>query len=267
MIYTTTGFDEQQGAAHTLLIGVGAVTHTLIVVDGARQLSFAASYDPANTEPEVTALLDLDFAAVKLAVSDSRYSFIPAEVYDEQQHDMYLQYLPFDGVGTTDVADVDPLNIKLLHQSSRIGLEALISRFPYAEIYPQVLGLLSAVTVRGLQANEPLLVIERHAPWVTISVFDGHRFLYCHDFEVSNEDDFTYHLLAVVNRFGFGSRRPSIYLAGDIERGGPDYERAGTYGGNVALADSRAWTGIHVPDDVKPNQHRFLSLLGLYQCV
>ncbi len=267
MIYTTTGFDGQQATDHMLLIGVGAATHKLIVVDKAQRLRFAASYDSANADPEVATLLELDFAAVRLAVADSRYAFIPAEVYDEQQRDMYLQYLPFDGIGATDVADVLPLDIKLLHQTSRIGLETLTARFPNAKTYPQVQGLLSAVAAKRNTVKGPLLVIEWHAPWVTISVFDDGKFLYCHDFESNNEDDFTYHLLAVINRFGFGDRQPAIHLCGDIGHEDPVYKRAATYGGKVTLADSRSWTGIQVPDDAIPHQHRFLSLFGLYQCV
>lgn len=266
MIYTTTDFDGQELTDHTLLIGVGAAIHKLVVVDKARQLKFAASYDPDNAEPEVTAVLDRDFNTVKLAVSDCRYSFIPADVYDEQQHDTYLRYLPFDGVGTVSVADVTSLGIKLLHQTNPVGLEAHVDRFSHAASYPQVQALLTAVAPHDMQTSEPIIVIERHDPWVTIGVFDDNRFLYCHDFESYNEDDFTYHLLAVVNRFGLANRQPSIRLAGDIEPGDAYYDRAAAYGGKVALADSGALTNIQVPEDMVPHQHRFLTLLGLYQC-
>ena len=266
MVYTTTDFDGRQAADHTLLIGVGAKGNRLAVVDGAQQLRFAADYDPADAEPEVAAVLELDFASVKLAVADCRYTFIPADVYDEQQHDTYNRYLPFDGVGTTQVADIAPLGIKLLYQTNPVGWGGLLDRFPHAGSYPQVLGLLGAAATRGLQTNLPLLVIERHNPWVTIGVFDESRFLYCHDFESANEDDFTYHLLSVVKQFGFIDRQPAVQLAGDIDEDDPYYKRAAMYGGDVAFADSRAWTGIHLPDDMVPHQHRFLSLLGLYPC-
>ncbi|HWL00330.1 MAG TPA: DUF3822 family protein [Parapedobacter sp.] len=266
MIYTTTDIDGQQTTDYTLLMGVGTETHQLVVIDQARQLKFAASYDPANVDPEVVQLLDRGFATVKLGIADSRYTFIPADVYDEQQHDTYLQYLPFDGVGATHISDIPQLGIKLLHQTSRIGLEELADRFIHAGNYPRVQGLLGAAAGQGMQTNEPLLVIDRHGPWVTISLFDAGRFLYCHDFESANEDDFTYHLLAVVNQFGLADRQPAIHLAGNIDYEDHYYKRAATYGGNVALADSGIMTGIRLPDEMVPHQHRFLSLLGLYPC-
>jgi len=266
MIYTTNDFDGQQTKDYTLLIGVGAETHQLAVIDEARQLKFAATYDPANVEPEITAILDRSFATVKLGIADSRYAFIPVDVYDEQQHDTYRRYLPFDGIGTTHISDIPQLGIKLLHQTSHIGLDDLADRFPHAGNYPRVQGLLGAVAARGVQENELLLVIDRHAPWITIGVFDGDRFLYCHDFESANEDDFTYHLLAVVNQFGLTDRQPAIHLAGNIDYEDHYYKRATTYGGNVALADSGTMTGIRLPDEMVPHQHRFLSLLGLYPC-
>ncbi|MEC3879837.1 DUF3822 family protein [Parapedobacter sp. 10938] len=266
MIYTTTDFDGQQATDYTLLIGVGATSNRLAVVDQARQLKFAASYDPANVEPEVIAVLDLDFGKAKLSVSDCRYTFIPADVYDEQQRDTYLRYLPFDGVGATHIADITPLGIKLLHQTNRMGLEAFTARYPNVECYPQVQSVLSAVAARATQGSEPRVIMERHAPWITIGVFDSGRFLYSHDFESANEDDFTYHLLSVVTQFGLADRQPTILLAGDIAQGDGYYDRAATYGGKVELADSGALTGIHLPDDMLPHQHRFLSLFGLYQC-
>ncbi len=267
MIYTTTDFNEQQATAQTLLVEIGAETHKLVVVDDAEQLRFAADYNPTDMGPEVAAVLDRDFAAVKVAVAGSRYALIPAAVYDEQQHDTYLRYLPFDGVGATEVTDVTPLGVKLLYQVDRIDMGTLIARFPIAGSHLQVQGLLHAAADQGLRANEPFLAIERHAPWVTIAVFNEGKFLYCHDFESGNEDDFTYHLLSVIHRFGWGDRQLAIHLAGDISVGDPYYARAAAYGQNVALADSGAWTGIRVPDDAVPHQHRFLSLFGLHQCV
>ena len=266
MIYITTDFEAGQTAASTLLIGVGATSNRLAVVDEARHLLFAADYDPASPTPEVSVLLDRDFAAVKIAVSDCRYTLIPADVYDEGQRDTYLRYLPFDGVGTTQVAAIAPLRVNLLHQTNRVGMEALTARFPGAEHYPQVLSLLYAVASQPLAGNGPVLVIERHAPWITIAAFDQGSFLYCNDFECTTDDDFTYHLLSVVQLFGLADRQPTVLLAGDIEQGDDYYARAASYGATVALADGRASAGVHVPDGGRPHQHRFLSLFGLFQC-
>lgn len=266
MIYTTIGFDEQQVTKCTLLVGVGETTHQLIVVDEQR-VRFAASYDPARAEPEVTALFDLDFGTVKLAVADSRYTFVPTDVYDEEQHQTYLHYLPFDGVGTIGIADMAPLGIKLIHQTNRMGLENLLAQFPSAGSHPQVQGLLCAVAAQAMLQNGPLLVIERCAQWMTVGLFNAGNFLYCHDFKISSEDDLTYYLLSVMNQFGFAERKPDILLAGDFAIGDPYYERVEMYGGAVALADSGALTSIAVPDELVPYQHRFLSLLGLHRCV
>lgn len=267
MIYTAADFDGQQAADYTLLIGVGAATNKLAVIDQAQQLKFAACYDPAAAGSEVAALLDLSFGTVKLAVSDSRYTFIPADVYDEQHHAIYLRYLPFDNVGMVRVADVNPLHIKLLYQTSRIGLEPFEVRFPGAGSYPFALSLLSTVAEQGTQAREPLLVIELHSPWMTISIFNKGEFIYCHDFDVASIDDFTYHLLSTTNRFGLDNRRSTILLSGDMDPNDAYHERAATYGGKVAFADSGALAGIRVPDDMILHQHRFLTIFGLHQCV
>ena len=102
---------------------------------------------------------------------------------------------------------------------------------------------------------------------MTIGVFNEGKFIYCHDFEVTNVDDFTYHLLSTTNRFELDGQRSAILLSGDMDLNDAYYERAATYGGEVALADSSALTGIRVPDDMIPHQHRFLTIFGLHQCV
>lgn len=266
MIYTTTDFEGQQSAGRTLLIGVGMTSNRLAVVDEAQQVRFAASYDPERPAQEVTAVLERDYAAVKLAIADCRYMFVPADVYDEQQHDTYLRYLPHDDVGTAQVASITPLGVKLLHQTNRVGVERLAARYPNAEYYPQVQSLLHASTAQEMPSGEPLLVIERHAPRITIAIFNQGKFLYCHDFESINEDDFTYHLLAVIQRFGLGDLQLTILLAGDIGQGDGYHERALAYGGKVAWATGNAWASVQVPEDMLPHQHRFFSLFGLYQC-
>lgn len=265
MIYTTTDLNGQWPEDQTLLIGVGMTSNKLAVVDTARRLRFAASYDPARPAPEVTAVLDRPYAAVKLAVADCRYMLIPADVYDERQHDVYLRYLPFDGVGTMQVAPVAALGVKLLYQANHVGTETLAARFPDAEHYPQVQSLLSAITAEKPSNDDLLVAVERHGTWMTVVVFDRRKLLYCHDFECTTEDDFTYHLITVLRQFGLADRQPAIVLAGDLDQGDAYHGRAAAYGGKVLSADSR-WAGIEVPDDVVPHAHRFLSLFGLYQC-
>ncbi|MGV3762117.1 DUF3822 family protein [Parapedobacter sp.] len=266
MIYTTTDFDGQQTTDYTLLIGLGGEIQQLAVVDRDRQLKFAASYDSANAAPEATEILAHAFAAVRIAVADCRYTFIPADVYDEQRHETYRHYLPFDGVGEMRVDHIDPLDVKLLYQTNYVGLEDLIARFPHAKYYPHVRSLISAVAAQGVDSSQPLMVVERHACHITVVLFDKNTFLYGHDFECTTEDDFTYHLLSVLHQFGLTDRQPVILLAGDVEQGDGYHDRASAYGGKTILADSGTYTGVGLPADAMSHKHRFLSLFGLYQC-
>ena len=266
MIYTTTRFEAQQTTNDTLLIGVGTAVHTVAVVDQTMHLKFAASYTPGEVDPEISAVLEHPFSTVKIGVADSLYTFIPSEVYDEQQQESYLHYLPFDGVGTTGTADVAQLKLKMLYQCSRLGWEELAARFPDAVVYPQMRGLLNAVALRGGHVNVPLLIVERHASWTSMAVFADGGFLYAHDMEIHQEDDFTYYIAAVLEELGLTGREITIQLAGDVETGDGYYARAAAFGGKVELADTDILTGIRVPEAVTPHQHRFLSLLGLYAC-
>lgn len=266
MIYTTTPFDAQQSTDDTLLIGVGTTIHTVAVVDRDRQLKFAATYTPGDIDPEIKAVLEHPFPTVKIGVLDSHYTFIPSEVYDEQHRETYLRYLPYDGVGATSVVDVPQLNLKVLHQSSRLGWEELASRFPGAVVYPNASGILHALATASEQGQGALVLIDRHESWLTIGILMDGKFVYAHDFEAHGEEDFAYHLASVLEQFELRQQRPTIQLAGEIDEHDGYYGRAVSLGGKTAIADSNMLVGVQVPEAVMPHQHRFLSLLGLYAC-
>lgn len=267
MIYTSVDFDGQQAADQTLLIRIGLHENALAVIDDERQLKFAATYHPAQVEHPIQGILDLGFGKVKMAVSDSRYTFVPADVFNEAHIHTYLRYLPDDGVGEPILADIQSLNIKLLHQTNQIGMEALKTRFPQLTTYPAVQTLLCGIVGQGLNSiEEPLLVIDKHSDRATICFFDAQTLIYSNDFEIDHADSLAYYLLAVLNHLGLADKRPRLCLSGDIEVGDMYYERASAYTGQVELADSGSLTGIGVPSEFVAHQHRFLTLFGLSLC-
>jgi hypothetical protein len=266
MIYTLVDFDGQHAADHTLLIRIGLHENALAVLDDEQQLKFATTYNPLQVEKTIQDILGLGFGTVKMAVSDSRYTFVPADVFDEAYMQTYVRYLPGDGVAKPVLADIRPLNIKLLHQTSRIGVEAMEARFPQLYSCPTVQTLLYGIANHDRSLNEPLLFIDKHSLRITICLFDAQKLIYSNDFEIDHPDNLAYYLLTVLSHLGLGDKAPLLCLSGDIEEGDPYYERASTYGRRVVLADSGALTGVGVPMDFVAHQHRFLTLFGLNLC-
>src|SRR5690606_21613533 len=117
--------------------------NALAIVDKAGQLKWIATYHPSDTVKPVKEMLDLDFSAVKVAVRGSRYALIPDEVFDTEKLPAYLQHLPDDGLAATNVATVEALGVRLLHQTDRLETTSFTGRFPDLSVYPVMQVLLS----------------------------------------------------------------------------------------------------------------------------
>ncbi|SEL86789.1 DUF3822 family protein [Parapedobacter koreensis] len=266
MTYTSEDFDRHRAGDYTLLARISRDEHALAVLDNDRHLSFITAYDPADARQDVLDILELDFGAVKLAIADGAYSFVPAEVFDESLLQTYRRYLPDDGLTATSVSDLPALGITLLHQVGRMGLERFTTRFPNLSIYPLVQPLLVAMAGYTMQAPGPLVIINKQASSVSIAILDSGRFVYGNDFEVFNPDDFNYYLLAILTNGGLIDKRPLCCLSGNIAADGEFHRRVAKYSDQVVFADCGQLTGIAIPQTLQLEQHQYLTLLGLHLC-
>jgi len=266
MIYISTDFNREQSAIYTLLVRVGSHENALAIVGDDGQLKLITTYDPMTIEQEVADLLDLDFAAVKLSLSGSRYVFIPEEVFDETVVQLYLRHLPDDGLASTVVSDIAPFGLKILHQTDRLQAEPFAKRFPGVLTYASTQVLLQSIAGHGLKTNAPALVIDKQASTLTICFFEGNRFVYANDFDVTGSEDCAYYLVSVSKHLGLEDKRPGICLSGNILADDEIHQWSMANGDGVVFADSSALVHMAIPEQLTSQQHRFLTLLGLHLC-
>lgn len=266
MKYTSTDFNKEQATAYTLLVRIGSDENALAIVDTEKRLKLVATYDPAITEREIRDVLNLDFAAVKLCLHGNRYTFVPEEVFDDPATQSYLGHLPDDGLVATSVSDIPSLGIKVLHQPDRLVTESLAVRFPDLVTYSTVQALLQGVADYGLTSDRPVLIIDKQASTVIVCAFDKSRFIYANDFDVLGMEDFTFYLLSILKHLGLEESRPDICLSGDVAEQDEIHQWALSNGSEVVFADSGALVRIAMPQELIPQQHRFLTLLGLHLC-
>jgi len=266
MIYTSTDFNREQSAVYTLLVRVGSDENALAIVGDDGQLKLITTYNPIALEQEMADLLNLDFAAVKLSIPGSRYAFIPGEVFDEAAMQMYVRHLPDDGLAETVVSDIAPLGMKVLHQTDRLHVESFTERFPGMLTYAAMQVLLQSIAGHGLNSEAPVLLIDKQASTLHICFFDGNRFVYANDFDVTGAEDDRYYLFAVVKHLGLEEKRPEVCLSGDILSGDEIHQWSVTHGNEVMFADTGTLVRIAIPEQLISQQHRFLTLLGLHVC-
>lgn len=267
MVYTSTDFDGQRSADYTLLIRVEHTENVFAITDDGGQLKFFTTVDPRQAaDTGLTGLLNLNFGRVKIVAPSQYYSFVPAAVFDESYLTVYRRYLPDDGLTDSLTSIISPLDLQLVYQINRLGLNPIIEKFPDAAIYPTVQSFLCGVGTFGTQNEEPLLALDKIGPVVRVSFFDAGKFRYCNDFEVSEVADFNYYLLSVLTHFGLEGRGIRFLLSGDVAFGDPYYQCVEKYSDTLAFADTAQLTGISVPPVLQKEQHRYLSLFGLRLC-
>lgn len=267
MAYTSTDFDGQRSADYTLLIQVTPAENIFAVVDEEGQLKFFTSADSKQViDTSIANLLNLTFNQVKIVVPDQSYSFIPADIFDESYLAVYQRYLPNDGLTDPLVSAISSLDIQLIYQINRIGLNAYTTKFSQASIYPAIQSFLCGIGNYGTQIDQPILAIDKTGSTVRISFFDSGKFCYCNDFEVNQAADLNYYLLAVLAHFKLEDKQPQLLLSGDIALGDEYNECVKKYSDTVDFADIKQLTGVAVPSVLQHDQHRFLPLFGLNVC-
>lgn len=264
MVYISTDFDGQQSTDYTLLIKVGQAEDVLAIVDEEARLKLLTIVDPQQPQP-VTDLLNLHFDTIKIVAPDQGYVLIPAEVFETSYLPVYSRYLPHEGLAEPQFCSVDSLGINIVYQLNRLGLAPYTAAFPHALVCPAVQSFLCSASAYA-QAGEPVLAIDKTGTTARIAFFDSAKFCYCNDFEVHEAADLNYHLLAVMEHLNLAEKRPQLFLSGDIDADDALYQCAAKYAREVALAESERLTGVSVPADLKLDQHRLLSLLGLHVC-
>lgn len=266
MTYTSADFDTQRTGDYTLLAKIGADEQVLAVVDQGRQLKWMTTYDAANAGPAVSDMLRSTFAQVKVSVLDSRHLFVPADAFDDAYQQTYFRFLPDDGIRDSAVSDIPQLDIKLLHQTSKLGLELFIERFPEINVYPSIQVLLRSVASYGIKTEGAVLTLDKQSSQMTLCCFNGGKLIYSNDFDLRSTDDLNYYLAAVFEHLQLVDQPLTISLSGDIVEGDEYYQLLLRYGDAVLFADSGSFTGVALPDGLVPHQHRFLTLFGLVLC-
>ncbi|MFC3197483.1 DUF3822 family protein [Parapedobacter deserti] len=264
--YTSADFDMQRTAGYTLLATVAQDECALAIVDQARRLKALQTYDSALVPQAVENLLGRSFQHVKVSVFDSRYMFVPTEVFDDTYQQVYRRYLPDEGLVNFEVSTIASLGVNMLYQANRLDLAPFTARFPLLQAYPFIQVLLCSTAAFGTGADNPVVVLDITSSRMAICLFDQGKFIYGNDFETYSTADFTYYLLSVLEHVDWVNKKPHIYLSGDIALGDERHGLLSEYGWTTAFLDSGSLTGVAVPEELMQLKHRFLTLFGLVVC-
>ncbi|MDF3076240.1 MAG: hypothetical protein K0S09_129 [Sphingobacteriaceae bacterium] len=263
-------FQSQHAAKCDLLIRISGDRFSYAVVDQIQdqvKMVSSSSLDGNGDDGIKKALentsFNYNFRKVKVSVETSSFTFIPAEVYQEEMLEAYgafnmqgnagLHANHIWGAGIRNILSVE----KGLEESvkQKFGETLFVSQAePFIETalkyYFKPIAQQVFINVSG-QAFE-LLVTE------------GKKVKFYNLFQNTTADEFNYFLLFAINQLELASKSLLLILSGDIRQGDERYNRVQKYFDNISFADSSKL--LRLPEIARENSHRFFSLLSLNLC-
>lgn len=269
---------SQLAAKCNLLVHIGFRIFQFAVVDTVRdQVKLLAEYELPRVSdikdliraieslPESSRLFRYSFNKVKISYDTFHYTFIPEELYAEEDEPAYAGFL-----------EAEPAGKLLKHHIRRAGMknvasidprlyQALNGIFHKPEIYNQASPFIEGIKTAAGQDKSPALFIDFRKDHIQVAVLDQLQLSFYNIFECVNADEFNYYLLSVLDASDTKPLKTRISLSGDISGQDENFGRIAKYFTEIRFTDSKQL--VKYPDSFTDlASHRFFALLALDLC-
>ena len=205
--------------------------------------------------------VNLDFGKVKISVETKAFTFIPEELYASADLPKYGKFIGVEPSVVLLNSDIRPLGIKAIAAVEPNLANDLKVTFSDPLIVSQANPFIAGIY--QLQAQGELFLNFNHDSFEAAVFRKGTLELY-NIFETSNNDEFNYYILNLINQLELDRNFP-VVLSGEIDSGNERYLRLQKYFEQLTFADaSLLANGREV--DKQFALHRVFSLLSLDLC-
>ncbi|TYR33348.1 DUF3822 family protein [Sphingobacterium phlebotomi] len=213
MKYTSKNFHLHYIPQYKLFVKADFLEDTLIVVDESNDVQAMFSYPANEPDAEAIKLLGLPFQYVFITLPVQSLVFIPAEVYQEENHALYQAFLLDEHEERTQVYTLDNLQIKACYQYDLLLYNRWRTIFPHAKFVADFKLLLGEVQAYIPMQGE-VLGAHFNNTQVELFAFKNGKFLFYNVFDIQNVDDLNYFILTTCQAFGLHIKLPKILISG-----------------------------------------------------
>jgi Protein of unknown function (DUF3822) len=211
-------------------------------------------------------ILRHNYRSVKVILADGAHTFIPAELFDRENQDVFIQSIAHPLIFDKTTHDYLPkFGMYSVYNASEEITALLTNFFPKSEFYHLHTGLFSGCKRIVEQSNKQLVFINVLNRKISIFAFDKQNLLYSNTFEYTTVKDFLYYTMLVFDQMKFSPERVPIYLSGEVLISSPVYNELYKYVRNVGVVQrpqmyrfGEAFSGLQ--------GHFFFDLLSLKLC-
>ncbi len=242
---------SQLATKYNLLVHIGSETFQYAIIDKAHnQVKVLAEFEmpkisrPAElikaieSLPESSRQFKFSFNSVKISFDTPNYTFIPAELYLEENREDYGKYL-----NLTDSSELLVNSLPSAEIKNIVGIESEFNKalnriFHRPRIYSQAAPFLEGVQKSLKREDDGVCFIDVQPGRFQVSFFKDFRLEFYNSFEFANADEFNYYLLSLIKSLNINTEQTPVTLSGKISKTDEVYQRIEKYFDSIRFMDS-----------------------------
>ncbi|MES3017557.1 MAG: DUF3822 family protein [Bacteroidota bacterium] len=270
---------SQLATKYNLLVNIGSETFQYAIIDHVNnQVKVLAEFEfPRISQPGeiVKAIEELpesnrqfkfSFNSIKISFDTSNYTFIPSELYLDENREEYGKFLSLTGSSELVVNNLPSSEIKNVVAISSDLNTALNILFHKPKIYNQASPFLEGVQKSLKRDDDVVCFIDIQTTRFQVALFKDFKVEFYNSFEYTNIDEFNYYLLQIIESLNINIEQTPVTLSGKVNNTDEVYQRLEKYFENIKFINLEHL--IIYPDKFEEVQsHAFFTLFSLDLCV
>lgn len=275
ILFTDDQFNPQNAGACHLLIHLETSSYSYAIIDkkNGRLNVVAKNYFPANTSAfsalnrlEIliaeNEFVNLEFEKVKISLQTQAFTFVPQELYSQDDLPQYSKFLGAQPDSILIDTDIHPFDIKNIYAVDAEVENILRKSFTDVLIVSQANPLIAGMNNLKKNGNTGELFLNFSHDSFEAAVIKGDTLQFYNIFEITNSDEFNYFLLNLIDELSI-NREQAVIISGDIDSQSEHYTRLQKYFDRIYFSEPMI-NNAEAFDGFK--SHAFFSLLSLDLC-
>ncbi|MCL7986775.1 DUF3822 family protein [Sphingobacterium sp. lm-10] len=204
MNYISADFRIQHLSYYKLVIQAGHQEDVLMIMDQENAVQAYIRYASASPSVDATRLLALPFRHVSIMIPQHSLTFVPAEAYQEEDEDIYGEYLVNKNDQDIYTVDMPRFQLHAIYQLDSLLYQRWYTLFPDATYLP-IFQVLFDLVPEDVPSVDTQLFLHEQAGHMHVMLLKEGRFLFYNSFYVTNAADLGYYVRRIMSDFSVPS--------------------------------------------------------------
>ena len=278
LLYLSDGEVQSQLATkYSLLVHIGLETFQYVIIDEMHdQVKVLAEFEMPNITGPMEIIKAIEglaesnrhfkfiYNSVKISFDTIDYTFIPADLYAEENRQDYRNYLNLTGSSDILVNNISSLEIKNVVAIDRELNAALHRIFQKPKVYNQATPFLNGIQQNINREDDLVCFINIQERHFQVGLLKKFKLEFYNSFEYANADEFNYYLLNIIESLALQIEETPIVLSGKISETDEIYQRIKKYFPNIRFITSEYLKNFSDKlEEVLPHTYFALFSIGL----